>query len=314
MKRLLPSITIVIALGILAGLGLNFLLPRFELQLKANVEYVGNLPDSSAIQYKDALKAPDLAFNLPTTLSVESVNATSLLALDLKTKRIIVERNSQEKRSIASITKLLTALVALDYYSINEYLTVTVPPKIVDRNLGVGVGDRIQVRELLEAMLVYSSNDSAEILANECSCGGYKGFVGEMNEKAKVLGMNSSLFSNPSGYFDTGNFSTAYDLSRLASAFINSKAFSFVSLKQVDIVFMDNGNTVTKRLESTNELLGIRTDIKGLKTGYTFASGPSFVSMAQISGREYITVILNSEDRFGETSELISIIQKALIP
>lgn len=242
----------------------------------------------------------------------DAISATSIVAFNPVTSKEYFQRNSSAKRPIASITKLMTALVAMDEYNLEEDITLSKGVSIQDRNLGLQVGDKVLVSELIEAMLVASKNDAAEILAQEY-LGGYKQFIQLMNEKAVFLGMNDSHFSNASGFIDEDNYSTADDLKILVSAFLTSEHLkATVSQKTATFVYLRANQTLTQNLPSTNELFGAVGNIKGLKTGYTVKSGPSFIGYFVSSNEDQlVTIMLDSPDRFGETKQLLNLIQKS---
>jgi D-alanyl-D-alanine carboxypeptidase len=240
------------------------------------------------------------------------INGSSVLAFNPVTSKTYYERNIDQQRSIASITKLISSLVALDVYEPDQVITVSKAIAISDRSLNLMVGDRIRVSELLEAMLISSKNDAAELLAQEYE-GGYTEFINLMNEKASFLGMESSHFSNPSGFYDKDNYSTAADLRILAIAAIKSdRILELVQKSGGTFEYERLGITKTVPLIPTNELIGREDNVVGLKTGYTLKSGQSFVGYFVSSGEDQlITIVLNSTDRFEETSQLLDLIQSS---
>jgi D-alanyl-D-alanine carboxypeptidase len=239
------------------------------------------------------------------------VSATSVLAFNPVTSVTYYERNTEEKRSIASITKLMTALVTLDVYETDDVLTVSKKVTITDRTLDLQVGDRVVVSELLEAMLIASKNDAAELLAQEYK-DGYAGFIDLMNEKAQELGMKDSRFSNTSGYLDKDNYSTASDLRLLTIAVVRSDTIKELVGKSSGVFeYMRAGAIGTVSLRTTNELFGVVNSTAGLKTGYTVKSGQSFAGYFVSSEYDQVvTILLNSSDRFGETKDLLDILQE----
>lgn len=260
---------------------------------------------------KDKLREPFKKENLTGKPEWNMVDATSILAFNPVTSKIYFERNADEKRSIASITKLMAVLVALDVYDLNDVITVSKKIANPDRSLNLEVGDKIKVSELIEAMLVASKNDAAELLAQEYK-DGYKGFVGLMNKKAEFLGMSNSHFSNTSGYTDKDNYSTARDLKILALAIISSDTVRDLVAQRSGIFQHEReGRVISQTLYPTNELFGTVGNVKGLKTGYTVKSGPSFIGyFVSSSEDQVITILLNSSDRFQETRQLLNLIQE----
>ncbi|HVX93000.1 MAG TPA: serine hydrolase, partial [Candidatus Dojkabacteria bacterium] len=238
-----------------------------------------------------------------------SITSTSYIVYDLNRNMTLDSKNINQKRAIASMTKLVTALVVLDNYDLSSKITVTQPIPSVDRRLGIKVGDTVVVNNLLNAMLVYSANDAAIIFANEYSNGGYTGFVKAMNDKAKELGMASSHFSNPSGFYDDNNYSTAKDMLKLSLVTSGENRITKVTSQPFYTLTYQSkqlGTNVTQTLISTDELLPANQYVKGLKTGFTYASGPSFTSY-WVKGKErFLIVVMNSQDRFGEALRLFN--------
>lgn len=241
----------------------------------------------------------------------EKFDATSLFVFNPVTSQIFYKRNESEKRPIASITKLMTALVSLDVYQLDQEISVTKDIEINDRRTGIRVGDTVMVRELLEAMLIESKNDAAHILANEYG-DGYDSFISLMNEKAEYLVMNDSHFSNPSGYYDDNNYSTASDLALLSKAVLARKELLEIVEKSNEVLeFESNGVSRRERITTTNELLTTFMNAKGLKTGNTFKSGPSYIGYFDSSENDkLVVVLLNSKDRFGTSSEVLKNLQQ----
>ncbi len=238
-----------------------------------------------------------------------SITATSYIVYDLNRNMILDSRNTNQKRAIASMTKLMSALVILDNYDLSSTITITQPITKVDRELGFQIGDSVGVNNLLNAMLVYSANDAAIIFANEYPNGGYTAFVKAMNDKAKSLGMTSTHFSNPSGYFDDNNYSTASDYLKLALvASGENRITKITSQLSYTLTFKSKqtGLNVTQTLISTDELLPHNQYVKGLKTGFTYASGECFASYWVKGKQKFLIIVMNSQDRFGEALRLFN--------
>ncbi len=233
------------------------------------------------------------------------LSAKNAIAFNSVNGDILYEKNAYEKVSIASLTKLMSVLVALDSFDLDEALIVSTQniPEDLDWKLGLEDGDVITVENLLKAMLISSYNDSAYVLASAYPYGGYEGFIKAMNKKARGLRMFSSNFSNPAGIDDPLNYSTARDVAILASvARKYPKILNIVNLDK-EIVSWNNKNGLTsKEIVTTNQLYGTNKYMKGLKTGITDLAGQCFVGyFVYPNGDELITVVINSKDRFNET-------------
>ena len=207
----------------------------------------------------------------PKTLgiSVNDISASSVLVFDGKNGSIIYEKNIDEKMPIASITKLISVMVALDSMNIEDSVDVSLEniPEDLDWKLELKNGDRIKIDYLLKSMLLSSFNDSAFILANAYP-NGYDSFISAMNKKAKSLGMDSSSFDNPAGLDSEGNFSTARDVGKLVSAVLNYKYV--LDKKRGKLVLMGNGKIVSVLQEGNNEYRNDSAFLGISKESYNF--------------------------------------------
>lgn len=232
------------------------------------------------------------------------VTAESIYLVDLPSFTPILSRNENLKLFPASTTKILTALVAYDVYKPDQIITVK---KTIDDGqvIGLIVGEKITVENLLYGTLVHSGNDAAFVLADNY---GYDKFIGLMNKKAQSLGMKNSYFSNPSGLDSGAQHSTAYDLSLAARELLKNPYLSkIVSTKEITISDVDF--KYFHQLTNVNKLLGEIQGLGGLKTGYTENAGENLVSFYKKNGHQFVIVILKSQDRFNDTRNIISWIE-----
>lgn len=234
------------------------------------------------------------------------IEADSALIIDLETGLILYEKNAYDRASIASITKLMTTTIILEENDLEEVVTVS---KNAAETTGSRVwlyeNEQIRVKDLLYAAIIHSGNDAAVALA-EHNAGSVEEFVKKMNKKADSLGLYNTSFSNPIGFDEENNFSTAYDVSLLGRyAFKKDFIRHAASIESMEISSI-NGS-IKHDLKSTNELLKSSFfNIKGLKTGRTDEAGLCLVGIAENQKQnQIITVVLNSPDRFKETKILI---------
>jgi serine-type D-Ala-D-Ala carboxypeptidase (penicillin-binding protein 5/6) len=267
----------------------------------------------------------------------------SYLVVDSQTGYVLVEQNAREKRQVASLTKIATACVVLDWAEkkggdLNQLATISEGAFVgVEKNeIGWQVGDVISLRDLLYAALVQSDNLAANALANRvgetlgviapgasnAKVTPTTAFVAQMNALAKQLGMDRTRFVNASG-FDYKErpmpYSTAIDLARLTRYAMNKASFRFyVSQREREISFNRGGKQLHALLKTTNDLLGVN-GIDGVKTGQTARAGECLIlsanraseviknsdESATIFPRHLIVVILGSNDRFGDGERLI---------
>jgi D-alanyl-D-alanine carboxypeptidase len=231
-----------------------------------------------------------------------SLSAHSIIALDVNSMVPLYEKEADQKLFPASTTKIMTALVALAHYPLDQIITVG---KIkVDGNvIGLLPGERITVENLLYGSLVGSGNDAALVLA-EGFPGGSSAFVKAMNQKAKDLQLLSSHFTNPVGLDEAGHYSTARDLAKLTVEAVKNPVFvRIVSTSAVAV--SDVSGETNHFLKNTNELIGRLEGVKGVKTGWTQNAGECLIALTERKGEKVVTVVLGSEDRFGETQKLI---------
>jgi D-alanyl-D-alanine carboxypeptidase len=214
----------------------------------------------------------------------------------------LLEKDISTPRPIASLAKLMTALVIMESHKPNEVVTVGKLPALgpEDQKLGLVEGEEITVGELLKAILIYSANDAANALAIYDS-GSVEDFSKKMNDKAKLWGMTNSNFDEPSG-LSTKNTSTPKDLIKLASVLSTSQTFKEITSTANSKIFNQDGKAYT--LTTTNKILG-SGGVVGMKTGYTLDAGQCLITAVERNGRRIITVVLNSPDRFQESKNMI---------
>lgn len=240
------------------------------------------------------------------------LNAKSYLVLDRKTLTPLVSHNPGESLPLASITKLMTAIVTLENSNIEDIIEIENDfSKTPEYKLGLYPGEKISVESLLYASLIPSANDAAEALAYYIGEGDYKKFVDMMNAKAYEIGMENTHYSNAVGFDNISNYSTVQDLAYLAN-YAASKEFIANTVVLSEKTITDASGTISYGLKSTNELLGEK-DIKilGMKTGTTPVAGECLVTLAQLKNdSQIIIVILGSQNRFGDTRSLIQWVEE----
>src|SRR3989344_2285475 len=234
--------------------------------------------------------------------------AEAAIVVDKDSSVIIYAKNQNLRFSPASTTKIITALTALDYYKLTDILEVK---RVADEGsiLGLTEGEKMTFLDLLYAMLLPSANDAAFVIAQNYP-GGESGFIGKMNQKVKLLGLNNTHFQDPAGLLDQDDYTTPLELARLASVSLDNKIFSqIVSTKYKFISDISGINTYS--LLNRNKLLGI-DGISGIKTGFTDEAGGVLVSSKSENGHTLIIVVMRSEDRFGDTLALASYLSDSL--
>ena len=216
-------------------------------------------------------------------------SAAAAILYEANTDTVLYETNADEQKLIASTTKIMTALVALNNGDIAE--EVVIKPEytnIEGSSMYLEAGDRYSLQELLYGLLLTSGNDAAVAIACHIS-GNVEAFAALMNETAKSIGCTNSNFKNPNGLDEEGHYSSARDLALITdTAYENTVFRNIVSTKSIEIA----GHTYTNH----NKLLWQYEDITGVKTGYTNSSGRTLVSCAERDGARYICVTLDDSN------------------
>lgn len=220
-----------------------------------------------------------------------------IIVYNLDEDKIIYEENAHEKVSIASITKVMSAITILEEVKDLEEM-ITIKPNVFIGTegysmMGLDVGDRISIKDLLYGLMLPSGADAANALALYCA-GSIPSFVEKMNEKAKALKLKDTHFANPVGADDKHNYSTAYDLAQLLRYGLKNKIFKEIyTTKKYHIKNLD----IT--LESTLLQYGKRfkmdvSKIEGSKTGFTYDAGVCLSSIATYNDIHYLMIVLGS--------------------
>lgn len=229
------------------------------------------------------------------------VFARSILMVDRASNVTLWEHNADLRVPPASTTKMMTALVAMEKFSLDQVITVTRSYKI-GQSVGFKPGDRVSVEQLLFSLLVYSGNDAAEILAENYE-GGRIAFIGAMNAKVEELGLKNTHFANPTGLDEGSHYSTARDLAILADIAMKKIEFSKIVASENTVITLENNQEYI--LKNVNQLLGKIPGVLGVKTGFTEGAGQSLVTLVSRDDHEVILSVLGSGDRFWETEKLI---------
>jgi D-alanyl-D-alanine carboxypeptidase len=228
-----------------------------------------------------------------------STSAASAILMDADSGRVLYEQNADEPRLIASITKLMTALVAVEEMG-DLSQTVTVQGQWLNTegsSVYLQAGEEITLEALLYGLLLESGNDAAMVIA--CACAGSaESFAALMNEKAQALGMTGSHFVNPSGLNADEHYSTARDMAVLAAACLENETVA-------KICATSSATFGTRTFVNHNRLLSLYDGCVGMKTGYTQRAGRTLVSAARRDGQTLIVVTLNDPDDWKDHMALL---------
>lgn len=231
------------------------------------------------------------------------LTAKAALAFDLGTESILYAHNFDASLPVASLTKLMTALVVFDTMNLDEEVTITkFDTQIVGNSMGLAVSEKIKAYDLLLGMLISSNNDAALALTTHKHT--YYEFVDLMNEKAKNLNLHSTRFTNPVGWDADESYSNASDLSKLTLAFIsNPKLAQIVAIKEAVVYSVDK--KYSHQLKTTNQLLLEDSRVSGIKTGFTSKALGNLILRVKNRENEIVTIVLGSNDREEDTKKLM---------
>ncbi len=237
-------------------------------------------------------------------LRVKGVSAKAYVLINADTLGVIKAQNHNLKLSMASTTKIMTALILAEQNTPNKKVTVTKEMINVEgSSMGLKTGDVISYNDLLYGLLLASGNDAANVVAISLG-GSLEGFAKIMNNKAKELGLKNTNFVTPSGLDDENHYTTAYDLAVLTAHAIKNETFlKAASSYKATLTF---GSPPQRRTYTNHNRLLIEYDYAiGVKTGFTKKSGRCLVSAARFDGKTVICVTLNDPDDWDDHKKLL---------
>ena len=243
-------------------------------------------------------------FNVSAQQQEPSVSAVSAVLINADTGGVIFEKNADERRAVASTTKIMTALLTLEAGQPDRRFTVdSMAIRVEGTSMGLREGDIVTRRALCYGMLLPSGNDAANAAAVDIS-GSLSAFADKMNEKAAQLGMNDSHFVTPSGLDAPEHYSTARDMAKLTRAALENEDFRAIcGLTSATLEF---GNPPYSRtLYNSNKLLKQYDGCIGVKTGFTDNARRCLVSAAERDGVTLIAVTLNAPDDWNDHKKLL---------
>jgi len=239
------------------------------------------------------------AENLPAR---PSVKASALYLVDLKSGRVLLEENATRRLPPASLTKVMTALVAMEAASPQQIVQVDRRALVHRSSLKLHAGEQFLLRDLVTAMLVTSANDACEAVALHVGDEADR-FVTMMNERARALGLHDTHFANACGFDAPDHYSTAADLAKLTEQALQVPDISMmVRTIMRGITSVDGKRHVP--LYSTNQML-LDPDVTGVKTGYTSKAGRCLIASMFKDGHRLLLVGLNVMDRWEQAAQLL---------
>jgi D-alanyl-D-alanine carboxypeptidase (penicillin-binding protein 5/6) len=236
------------------------------------------------------------------SLDRPAVKASALYMVELQSGRVLLEKDADRRLAPASLTKIMTALIALESSSLQQIVRIDRRAVVHHSVYKFDAGEEFLLRDLVTAMLVASANDACEAVAWHVG-GDDKRFVAMMNERAHTLGLKNTHFANPCGFDAPWHYSTAADLAKLTEQALQQPFFSMMVRTLVrDISTVDGRRKMS--LHSTNELL-VDPDVNGVKTGYTSKAGRCLIASMFKDGHRLLLVGLNVMDRWDQAARLL---------
>ncbi len=235
-----------------------------------------------------------------TTIKTHAQNsAKAAITIEAQTGISLYEKNADEQLPMASTTKIMTALVALENADINQTFTVSETAcKVEGTQIGLLAGDQISLNDLLHMLMMKSANDAAQTIAENIS-GSLEAFAELMNERAKQMGLTHTHFENPHGLPSDNHYTTARELALIAAEALKNDTFAqIVSTKKKKLDY--HGLVI----ENSNRLLSSYEYTTGVKTGFTKAAGRCLVTSAKKDGVTLINVTLNDGNDWQDHTEM----------
>lgn len=238
------------------------------------------------------------------------VKASAVYLMDMKSGQVLLQKNATQRLPPASLTKIMTALVALEKASPQQIVSID-SRALVQRapRLKLKAGEEFLLHDLLAAMLVTSANDACQAVALQIG-GEMPSFVDMMNNRAKTLDLSGTHFANPCGFDAPEHYSTAVDLAKLTGEAMQTPTFAMmVRTLERDITSLNGQHQV--HLSSTNQLL-LDPDVTGVKTGFTSKAGRCLIASMHKNGHHVLLVGLNVKNRWKQAEQLLQYGQTVL--
>lgn len=312
MKKFLKGITLVILSFVLLYL-FYFLNSNHE----SNLEIISPLPKLLSQSFPKVFNnnehwKPKIKNVYVTNIKKPYFVASSVLSYDLTTDRLLYSQNIKEKLPLASLTKIMTAIVALENDKLDKEIRISKKAAGIGENvMGLSFGEKLKLEDLLYGLILLSGNDAAEAIA-ETSQFGRDNFVYIMNKKAEDLGLTDTHFTNPSGLEGDGKqYSTAYDLLVMTRYGLQNSDFAKIVSTVTHEIPVNEDHKSFSLFNETN-LLTSYPGVKGVKTGYTYEAGLCLVTYLDYGGHKIIALLLNAGNRRQEMKDLLDYSLKTL--
>lgn len=234
-----------------------------------------------------------------------AISAQSAAVIDVESGRILYQKQGYEKMRVASLTKIMTAIVAIEEGRLSDI--VTAPDEAIGTegsSIYLRHGEKLTLEQLLYGLMLRSGNDAAVTIAHHIG-GSLEGFARLMNEKAEYLGLTQTHFTNPHGLDDSNkHYSTAVDMAKISAYALRNEDFKrIVSTKSINIP--QHGEKWDRKLINKNKMLRLYNGADGVKTGYTKLAKRCLVSSATRDGRQLAVVTLNAPSDWSDHASLL---------
>lgn len=267
------------------------------------------LPDVLSQVFQKTLGAtthwePNISIDNQNKVEKLITSSSSALSYDITLDKLLYGKNLNTKLPIASITKIMTALVAIENEQLDKKITITKDMLVGENSMGIQEGEVLTLESLLYGLILPSGNDAAEAIARGSKVG-RDNFIYMMNKKAEDLGLSNTHFTNPSGLEGDGDqYSTAEDLLVITRFALENQSFSkIVSTFEYHIPSSDEHKEYN--LYNDTNLLTSYPGVKGVKSGFTDEAGYCLVSFLDYEGHKIIAILLNSENRRQDMKDLL---------
>lgn len=300
--------TILIALVVIVSIGAFFVFRGGNKATStANPSVQGQVVKNKKPQIPNNWFPKMTAFEVNKNAGDIYLSAKSAIVVDYDSGEVIFAKNAKDRLPVASTVKIMSALVALENAQLNDVFAVSEKASSIGENsMGLEKGEVLTLSELLYGMLLVSGNDAAVSVA-EGIAQNEDVFVAMMNEKAKSIGLDDTLFINATGLDEDSRpqYSTSYDMATLARyTWENYGEFRKIASTE-HIVLEENSRHKTFDLYNDTNLLTTYPGVRGIKPGFTWEAGWCLVTYAENDGKKLLAVILGSEDRRGEMVRLL---------
>ena len=285
----------------------KILLPFFLMMFITNYVFADDIsPLDDNFDIYEVLEDAESIETNSSSSELPTINSRAYVVIDRKSNTVLVGKNENQKKKMASTTKIMTALIVIENCDLSE--TVEISKKSASTRgsrLGLKTGDKITVYDLLYGLMMRSGNDSAVALA-EHTAGSISNFADLMNQKAVELGLSNTHFVTPHGLDEDEHYTTAYELALLSNYAMNNEIMAkIVGTKNYTITI----NGYPKTLTNTNELLGSLNGVYGIKTGFTNGANRCLVTCCKRGEMDLICVVLGADTKKYRTTGSIKLLE-----